>query len=151
MWQIQMLIASQYLLCWDLLSLLIHISFTIRVHLDLSLIWLVSKIGKTIVHATLTLILSSKSLATNTFIGLHFLPSFCHLSLHWSLWYVGLTLWQALLRTPMLSYFFKYLLLHSYKLLLVECNQRQRSLVLLTSGASGLLITTHLFRQREKI
>ena len=146
----RMLITSQFWLWWDRLPLLIHISFTTWVHLDFSLIWLVSKTGKTIVHATLTLILTSKSLTTSTFIGLHFLPSFCHLSLHWSLWYVGLTLWQALLRTPMLSHSFKYLL-HSYKLLLVECNHGQHSLILLISNANGLLIMTHLFRQSEWI
>ena len=101
--------------------------------------------------AALTLILTSKRLTMNTIIGLHLLPSFCYLSLHWSLWYVGLTLWQALLRTPMLSHSFKYLLLHSYKLLLVECTQGQRSLILLTFDDSGLLIMTHLFRRRERI
>ena len=133
------------------LSLLININFTTRVHLDLSHIRLVLKTGKTMMLVALTLILTTKRLTTNIFIGLHFLLSFYHLYLHWSLWYVGLTLWQALLRTPMLSHSFFYLLLHSYKLLLVECSQGQHSLVLLTIDAGGMLITTHLFRQRERI
>ena len=98
--------------------------------------------------ASLTLLLTSERLTMITFIGLHLLPSFYHMSLHWSLWYAGLILWQALLRTPMLNHSFEYLLLHSYKLLLVEYNQGQHSLVLLTSDVSGLLIKTHLFRQR---
>ena len=146
-----MLIASQFWLWRDCLPLLILISCTTRVHLDFHLLSLVLKTGKTIMLVALTLILTSEHITTSTFIGFHFLPSFYHLSLHWSLWYVGLTLWQILLRTPMLSHSFEYLLLHSYKLLLVECTQGQRSLILLTFDDSGLLIMTHLFRRRERI
>ena len=109
MWQCnitRMLIAFHFWLWWDCLPLLIHISFTTRVHLDFPLIGLALKIGKTIMFTTLTWILTSKSLAMNPFIGLHLLPSFFHLSLHWSLWYVGLILRQALLRTPGLIHSF---------------------------------------------
>ena len=81
-----------FLLAMITLPLLIHINFMTRVHLNFLLIGLVSKTGKTIMLATLTLILTSKCLTTNNFIGLHILPSFCYLSLHWSLWYVDLTL-----------------------------------------------------------
>ena len=154
MWQCsrtRMLISSQFWLWWDRLPLLIHIRLTTWVHLDFPLIRLVLKTGKAIMLAALTLILTSERFTMNTFIGLHLLPSFCHWSIHWSLWYIGLTLWQALWRTPILNHSFKYLLLHSYKLLLVECNQRQHSLVFLTFDAGGLLITTHLYRRREKI